>query len=89
MSKLSVALLKASALIQRLDDQGLLDERAWAISGDGGESWVRVEAFARHPVCVRRHRFAIWRETADIYVVDECGAVGDDPIDLGDVGRSQ
>lgn len=88
MTQLSVALVKASALIQRLDDhreQGAY----WSITSGLPENpwihvaWVDVDMGTQD---IRSSRFAIRRETADIYVVDENGAVADDPINLGDVG---
>lgn len=87
MTQLSVALVKASALIQRLDDhreQGAY----WSITSGLPENpwihvaWVDVDMETQD---IRSSRFAIQRETADIYVVDEHGAVGNEPIDLGDV----
>lgn len=85
MGNLSVALLKAGALIQRLEDHGLLEDRQWAIYGEPHSPWVRVDA-EPHPIDdVPAYHFAIWCRTGALYAVGPDGAVGDDPISVGDV----
>lgn len=89
MTDLSAALVRAGALIQRLQDHGLLDDRRWTISEEPHSPWILVDA---EPVlggltaaAYVAYHFAIWRRTADLYVVGPDGAVGEDPINIGDI----
>lgn len=89
MTELSAALLRAAALIHRLQDHGLLCDRAWTISQHPSSPWLTVDAVAAEPLDhdhVRPYRFAVWGTTGDLYVVGPDGTVGD-PIAIGDVTR--
>lgn len=88
MTELSASLVVAGALIQRLQDHGLLEERKWTISETPNSPWILVDAEPHAPYVMpgpRAFRFAVWRATGALYVVGEDGAVGDEPISLGDV----
>lgn len=88
MTELSAALLRAAALIDRLQDHGLLCERTWTIGRHPDSPWLTVDAVAAEPFdCarVRPYRFAVWGATGDLYAVGPDGAIGDNPIAIGDV----
>lgn len=85
MSELSVALLRASALIHHLHDHGLLRDRTWTISEHPHSPWLTIDAVAYDSDHGRTYRFAIWKKTGALYVVGPDGAVGDDPVMIGDV----
>lgn len=85
MSEITDALAIASTLIERLNEQGLLEERRWAIHGTRQSPWVLVDADAAELYDVNRVlrlRFAIWVPTGALYAVGPDGSVGDDPISL-------
>jgi hypothetical protein len=85
VSELSVALLRAGALIQRLEDHGLFGERRWTISEEPRSPWIMVTATPIGDADrVRAFRFAIWRHTAALFPVADDGSIGDTPINIGD-----
>lgn len=88
MADLAVALMKAAALIQRLEDHGLLEDRTWKITQDPQSPWICVDAVPYHPIDDGRlpaYRFAIWRRTGDLFALGPDGAVGDEPITIESV----
>lgn len=85
---LAFAMLRVCALIQRLEDHGLLEDRAWNVSEQPRSSWICVAALPVHPADDERippYRFVIQRNTGELYAVGPDGAVGDTPINLGDI----
>jgi hypothetical protein len=88
VTELSVALLRAGTLIQRLEDHGLFAGRRWTISEEPRSPWIMVTATpTSDDDHVRAFRFAIWRDTALLFPVADDGTIGDTPINIGDVDR--
>jgi hypothetical protein len=86
VTELAVALLRAVALIQRLEDHGLLADRRWTISEEPQSPWIMVAATpATDGGHVRSLRFAVWRDTADLFPIADDGSISDVPILIGDV----
>lgn len=91
MTALAASLLTLGALIQRLEDHGLLEEREWCVREKPQSPWIEIDVTpAVYEVVTHGHvltdpptyRFAILRETAALYVVGPDGAVIDGPISI-------
>lgn len=86
MTELAVALTRAGALIQRLEDHGLLDGRVWTISATPHCPWVHVVVTDPGNNDPRTyHHFAIWRPTGGLFAVAADGTIADAPIKIGDL----